>query len=382
MPPEIALEKAHPSMPVVPVANPGVRFWKQGRVLRDTVQRVMLSGRYVLGPEVEAFEEEFARYVGTDHAVGVGSGTDAITIALRALGVSTGDEVVTVSHSAVATAAAIELAGALPVFVDIDPASGCMDPERLEEAIGPHTRAIVVVHMYGQPADMERIVEIADRRGVPVVEDCAQAHGARIGDQHVGSFGALGAFSFYPTKNLGAMGDGGAVVTRSHELADRVRRLRQYGWHPRGVSREGGMNSRLDELQAAILRVGLTTLDEDVARRRDIACEYDAVLAGTDVAMPPRVDGTEHAMHLYVVSCEEPDALAEGLRNMGIMTAKHYPRAIHQQPAYAARAHRPHPLDKTEAFYGRHLTLPMFPELTSAQVSRVCRALSRVTQGG
>ena len=382
MPPDVARKEERPALAMVPVANPGVRFWKQGRVLRDTVQRVMLSGRYVLGPEVEAFEEEFARYVGVDHAVGVASGTDAVTIALRAGGVSTGDEVITVSHSAVATAAAIELAGGVPIFVDIDPASGCMDPDALADAVTSHTQAIVVVHTYGQPADMEAICRVAERHDLFVVEDCAQAHGARIGGRHVGSFGHIGAFSFYPTKNLGAMGDGGAVVTRDSGLADRVRRIRQYGWQPRGVAQESGMNSRLDELQAAILRIGLTTLEDDVQRRREIAGAYDAALAGTDVASPTRIENTDHAMHLYVVQTSEPDALASALSAHGVQTAKHYPRAIHQQPAYAAATHRPRELPHTENLYRRILTIPLYPELTSAQVSRVCRALTAAAKGG
>ncbi len=364
--------------PMVPVANPGVRFWKQGRILRDTVQRVMLSGRYILGPEVDAFEEEFAAYVGADDAVGVGSGTDALTLALRALGVSVGDEVITVSHSAVATAAAIELAGGLPVFVDIEPVSRCMDPNELAQAIGSHTRAIVVVHMYGQPADMAAIMKIARRHRIPVVEDCAQAHGARIDGQHVGTFGDAGAFSFYPTKNLGAMGDAGAVVTSRADLAETMRRVRQYGWQPRGVSQESGMNTRLDELQAAILRVGLTTLDDDIAQRRRIATAYDDALQDSDVAAPARIMGCDHVMHLYVVECDEPDAVADSLKRRGVQTAKHYPRAIHQQPAYASSVHRPRPLPHTETLYRRLLSLPMFPELTSQEVGRVCRALREI----
>lgn len=383
MPREATCKTRRRAAPTVPLANPGARFWRQGKALRAAMDRVVASGYYVLGPEVEAFEEELAEWVGADHAVGVANGTDAITVALRALGVGPGDEVVTVSHTAVPTVAAIELTGATPVLVDIERTSLGMSPSALEAAIGPRTAAVVVVHMYGHPAPIRAIAAICEQHHLALVEDCAQAHGARVDGQHVGTFGDAGTFSFYPTKNLGAMGDGGAVFTSSVGVAERVRRLRQYGWAPRGVSQEPGMNTRLDELQAAILRVGLASLDEDVARRRAIAARYGEELALHDgVAAPSCAAGCAHAYHLYVVRHPEPDALGAALGRRGIATGRHYPQAVHQQPAYAGRLRCPDGLRETEQLYREHLSLPMFPELSDAQVDRVVAALRRSLAGG
>ena len=355
------------------------------------VARVLASGWYILGQEVTAFEQEFAAYLAGKRqtapssedpaqsqigCVGVNSGTDALHLALWACGVAPGDEVITVSHTAVATAAAIRLAGALPVFVDVDPVSYTLDPTALEEAITPKTKAIIPVHLYGHPADMTPILQVARRHGLRVVEDCAQAHGACYRGQVVGTLGDLGCFSFYPTKNLGALGDGGAIIGPDGPLLDQVRRLREYGWTPqaRYVSHEEGMNSRLDELQAAILRVKLRYLDAWNARRREIAGQYASDLPGA-VAKPVELAGCTHVYHLYVVRLAQRDELRKQLQAAGVGTAIHYPAPIHQQPAYRQFAGR-HRLPHTERLAQEIVSLPMHPHLTDHDVARVTSAVT------
>ena len=337
--------------------------------------RVLAGGWYILGPEVSAFEAEFAAYLGAGHAVGVASGTDAVLLALRALGVGPGDEVITVAHTAVATVAAIALAGATPCFVDIDTATYTLDPGRLEAAITPRTRAIVPVHLYGAPADMQPILAIAQAHGLLVIEDCAQAHGATTDGRRAGTLGDAAAFSFYPTKNLGALGDGGAVVTKRPEVAERLRLLRQYGWRERYVSDIEGYNSRLDELQAAILRVRLRHLDAENAARRRLAAQYDAALADLPLALPAAWPEEGAVYHLYVVAADERDALAAYLAAQGIGTGVHYPVPIHCQPAYAHFGYGPGSLPATEAAAARVLSLPMYPDLPAAAVDQVAAAI-------
>jgi len=358
----------------VPVADPRAGFLAREVEIRAAIDGVLTGGRYILGDNVAAFESEFAAFVGTEHCVTVASGTDAITLALRAVGLEPGDEVITVSHSAVATVAAIELAGGVPVFADIDPVSRCMSPGSFESRITERTKAVVPVHIYGQPADMTRITEIARKHGLSIVEDCAQAHGARIGDAFVGTFGDAAAFSFYPTKNLGALGDGGAVTTRSDAVAGAVKLLREYGWRERYVSSIAGTNSRLDEIQSAVLRVNLRALAQKLDRRREIAAEYSRS-APLGIDTPASVAETTHAMHLYVVECDQREDLRAHLRVAGIATAIHYPLAIHAQPAYSERLRGADDLPHTEALYSRIVTLPLFPEMTDEQVGRVCHAL-------
>lgn len=363
------------SNPVVQVANPKAQYEAHAAEIKAAIERVLESGWYILGTEVKQFEAEFAAFLGLPHAIGVANGTDALVLALKAVGVEPGDEVLTVSHSAVATVAAIELAGAVPVFVDIDPVRRCMDPEAIAPLVTPRTKAIVPVHVYGQPADMERLMEVARASGLKVVEDCAQAHGARIGDRTVGTFGDAAAFSFYPTKNLGAIGDGGGVATADPGVAERVRWLREYGWKERYVSFLAGGNSRLDELQAAILRVKLPHLARDNSRRRAIAERYTAALPA-GVKGPAQVPGTTPVVHLYVVETDDRTALQAHLKSQGIATAFHYPQAIHQQPAYQGRIRGGDRLPNTEALYRRLLSLPMYPELSDDEVQRVCAALA------
>jgi dTDP-4-amino-4,6-dideoxygalactose transaminase len=365
-----------PSPPrTILVADPGADARSERELLLDAMDRVLCSGHYILGPEVQSFEQEWAEYLGVSHCVGVASGTDALAVALKATGVQVGEEVITVSHTAVATVVAIEAIGAIPVLVDIDPRSRCMDPALLEAAITSRTRAIVPVHMYGQPAAMKEILCVARQFRCWVVEDCAQAHGAAIGELKVGTFGDAAAFSFYPTKNLGAIGDAGAVVCQDATINTRLRALRQYGWHERYVSDHVGTNSRLDELQAAILRVKLKHLDHQNGRRRTIAERYRNALASSGVVAPSVIHDTTHAMHLFVVESTARDRLAEFLSKAGIATAIHYPLPVHEQPAYAGRLRGADRLPVTEALYRRLLTIPCHPGLTDDQIDTICERL-------
>ena len=339
------------------------------------VRRVLESGWYILGREVEAFEEAFARFCETNHAVGVASGTDALSLALRACGIGPGDEVITVSHTAVATVAAIEMCGAAPVLVDIDPATFTMDPARIGGAVTRRTRAIVPVHLYGQPCDMDAILDAARRHDLRVVEDCAQAHGARWRGRRVGSMGDAGCFSFYPTKNLGALGDGGAIVTSNEEIARKCRLLREYGWAERYVSQCAGVNSRLDEMQAAILNVKLEGLETANERRRQIASFYDAALSGYGLTTPHVAEGAYHVFHLYVVRSTTRDALLATLRRAGIGALVHYPVPIHLQPAYAGRLRGSDDLPEAERAAREVLSLPLYPEMTDDDLRAVPSAV-------
>jgi len=367
----------------IPQNDPKAAYLAQREAIEAAVARVLESGWYILGEEVAGFEREFAAWLGLADAVGVANGTDALVLALRACGVGTGDTVATVSHTAVATVAAIEIVGARPLLLDIDARSCTMDAGALEAALasppaGP-VRAIVPVHLYGHPADLSAIVPLAERHGAALIEDCAQAHGATWEGRRVGGFGDAACFSFYPTKNLGALGDGGMVATRRPEIAERLRMLREYGWRARYVSDIAGMNSRLDELQAAILRVKLTRLDADNARRRAIAAAYDAALAGTGLLAPTRDPRAEHVFHQYVVRAEARDALRDRLKEAGIGTNIHYPVPVHLQPAYAGRvALGPGGLPETERAAREVLSLPMYPQLADAQVAEVAAAIRRL----
>ena len=335
--------------------------------------RVIASGWYVLGPEVRAFEAAFAAACGVSDGIGVANGTEALQLALAALGVSAGDEVITVANASVYQTIATLALGARPVYVDVDPATLTMDPAALAAAFTPRTRAVIAVHLYGQMADMDAILAVARRHGVPVVEDAAQAHAARWHDRPAGSHGVCGCFSFYPTKNLGALGDGGAVVTDDAQLAARLRRLRQYGWERKYETRDAnGMNSRLDELQAAVLHAKLPYLTAWTERRRTIAARYTAALADTGLMVPTARPAAYHAYHLYVVRHPRRDALMTALRQAGIGCEIHYPAPAYAQPVYRrlAPAHAPHTDDAARQV----LSLPLFPELTDDEVAAVIAA--------
>ena len=366
---------------IVPQNDLKANYLAHQREIDEAVRQTLDSGWYILGKQVAAFEQEFAAYLGAAHCVGVANGTDALTLALRACGVGAGDAVITVSHTAVATVAAIELAGAVPLLVDIDPVTFTISPQAVEDAVksyqgGAKLKAIIAVHLYGHPAEMAAIADLARRFELLVVEDCAQAHGARIGIQKVGTYGDIAAFSFYPTKNLGALGDGGAVVTNDAGLAEQVRLLREYGWRERYVSEMAGMNSRLDELQAAILRVKLKRLDEENERRREIAQVYDEQLAAASLRLPIGRGNISHVYHQYVLRTGERDPLKERLKEQGIGTLIHYPAPVHLQPAYRNRIlSGSGGLPQTERAAREVLSLPMFPQLTGEQVQRVCQTM-------
>ncbi len=338
--------------------------------------RVLESGRFLFGEELEQFESAFAAWCGVRHAVGVANGTDAITIALQAVGVGPGDEVITVANTCVPTVAGIENAGAVPVLVDAEPKTRTIDVSLVEAAITPRTRALLPVHLYGQCADLDALAAIARSHGLALVEDCAQAHGAELGGRRAGSIGDAAAFSFYPTKNLGALGDGGAVVTNDARVAEQARLLRNYGERERFEHVLHGRNSRLDALQAAFLSAKLPHLEAWTERRRSIAARYTAALAGTTVTPPAEGPGRRHVYHLYVVETADRDAFRAALAADGVETAVHYPRPVHLQPAYRALgAGRALPV--SERLAAQVVSLPLYPELTDAEVDAVCAALTR-----
>ena len=356
-------------------ANPRAQYLAHKGEIDEAMRRVVDRGQYILGEEVQAFEREFAAYSGVSHAVGVGSGTEALHLALVACDIGRGSEVITVAHTAVATVAAIELAGATPVLVDIEPDHYTLDPALLRSAITPRTKAIIPVHLYGQPADLDPIVSLARSHGIRVIEDCAQAHGAMYAGARVGTKGDLGCFSFYPTKNLGALGDGGIVVTDDAELARKMRLLREYGWAERYVSHVCGWNSRLDEIQAAILRVKLRYLDEDNRARARLAGDYAAGLADAGLVLPGARPRATHVYHMYVVRSRFRDALQSFLRSRGIAALVHYPVPIHVQPAYEGRLRGHDRLPETERAAREVLSLPMYPQLSDADLSCVVKAV-------
>lgn len=337
--------------------------------IEAAIARVLTAGQLILGEEVERFETAFAAACGARHAVGVASGTDAITIALQAVGIGPGDEVITVANTCVPTIVGIEQAGAVPVLVDPDSTTFTIDPERAEQAITPRTRALVPVHLYGQMADMRALVELCESRGLALVEDCAQAHGARFHGAPAGSFGHAASFSFYPTKNLGALGDGGAVVSSDEQVATRARMLRTYGEQKRFVHVIRGRNSRLDALQAAVLAAKLPRLESRNERRRALARRYSEAFAETDLVLPTEASGRYHVYHLYVVRSADRDGFRGRLEGRGVQTAVHYPLPVHLQPAYRDLGRRDASLSVAEALATEIVSLPLYPELTDEEVS-------------
>jgi len=360
-------------------SNPKAQYLAYRTEIDQAISRVLEGGWYILGNETRDFEGEFASYIGVWHAVGVGSGTEALHLALSACGIGAGDEVITVSHTAVATVAAVELCGAIPVLVDVEPDYFTLDPKDLEGAVTTRTKAIIPVHLYGQAADLDPILVIALRHGLRVIEDCAQSHGALYKGRRVGSFGDMACFSFYPTKNLGAIGDGGMVVTNDHDLAERARMLREYGWSERYVSLKPGWNTRLDEIQAAVLRVKLRHLDEDNQARSRIAAEYARLLEHAGVGLPVIRPECSHVYHLYVIRSGERDALLQHLKERGVVAGVHYPVPVHLQPAYQGRLRLNLPLAVSEKAALEVLSLPMYPQLTDNEIQTVCDAVLSFT---
>ena len=369
---------------MIPLCNVAWQYEQLKDQIDHAVQEVLAAGRYILGPNVKAFESEICDYLGCDYAVGVNSGTDALHLALRGLGVGPGDEVITTPFSFVATTEAILMVGATPVFVDIDPRTCNLDPHRIGEAITPRTKAILPVHLYGLPCEMDAVLATARRHSLFVVEDCAQAIGAEYHGKRVGVLGDAGCFSFFPSKNLGCCGDGGMLVTGSQALYERVEMLRRHGGRVKYRHTEQGLNSRLDELQAAILRVKLPQLDAWNQLRRDAAALYDSQLGDHPaIDTPSRSLADTRAemrpvFHQYTIQADSRDALKQSLREAGIQSFAYYPIPLHLQEVHAdlgyARGDFPH----AERLAERCLSLPMFPGLTASQQSEVCEALRRL----
>jgi hypothetical protein len=370
----------------IPQTDPRAGYLAQHTEIDAAIRRVLEGGQYILGPEAAGFERAFEEWLGVGQAIGTGSGTDAIELALRACGIGAGDLVFTVSHTAVATVAAIERAGAVPVLVDIEPGSFTMDPAALEAALHrpPPGRpaAILPVHLYGEAADLAPLLEIARTRGLRVIEDCAQSHGALYRGRMAGSFGDFACFSFYPTKNLGALGDAGMVTTGDPALAAAAREIREYGWRERYVSAVSGINTRLDPIQAAILNVKLPQLAADNARRQAIGARYDDALADLPLKLPCQHADRTHVFHQYVVRTPERDQLREHLRAVRVGTGIHYPVPVHMQPAYRNIAVGPTGLGETETTCREILSLPMYPQLSDAATDRVAAAMREYFRAG
>jgi aminotransferase EvaB len=339
------------------------------------VDHVLRSGRLILGDSVRAFERELAAYCGVSYGVGVNSGTDALVLALRALDVRPGDEVITTSNTAIPTVSAIVTAGATPRFVDIDPATYLMDISRLEAAVTPRTRCLMPVHLFGQCADMDAVQAVADRHRLAVIEDCAQSTGAEQHGRRAGAMSLMAGFSFYPTKILGAYGDGGMVLTQDEALAARLRRLRVYGTERIYYAEEHGYNSRLDELHAEILRRRLQRIERYIERRHDLARRYDEQLRGSDLILPVALSGNRHVYHLYVVRHPDRDAIIAALAERGISVGIHYPWPIHTMRAYRQYGDGEGSLPATEQAAREIFSLPMYPSLTNADQDQVCDAL-------
>jgi dTDP-4-amino-4,6-dideoxygalactose transaminase len=360
-------------MKLLSVANPHAQYLAHKQEIDHAIQTVLEGGRYVLGECVEIFEREFAAYLDVEHVVALNSGTDALVIALRILGSDDRNEVIVPSMTASPTVAAIMAAGCIPRFADVDPTTHTINPGHARRLIGPRTRAIIAVHLYGCPADLASLRSLCDEHSVALVEDCAQSCGARYGERTTGTLGDIGCFSFFPTKNLGALGDGGALATRNPVHAGNAARMRQYGWDAQRNCQSFGINSRLDEIQAAILRVKLQYLDRDNQYRSELANTYRTSLEGLPLEVPGIPEGAQHAFHLFVILVNDRDRLIDALAKQGIVCAVHYRTPTHRMPAFSQYASEDLPM--SDMLAKRALSLPMYPELEMADVQRTCKAL-------
>jgi dTDP-4-amino-4,6-dideoxygalactose transaminase len=366
---------------MIPLIDLAAEYRELKTEIDAAIARVFESSQFILGPETEAFEEEFAKYCGVEHAIGVNSGTSALHLALLAAGIGPGDEVITVPFTFFATVATIGYAGATPVYVDIEPSGTFnMDVTQIEAAITERTRAILPVHLYGQPADMDPIMEIARRHKLVVIEDVAQAHGAEYHGRRTGSIGDMGCFSFYPTKNLGAAGEGGLVTTNNPEYAKTIRSLRSWGEERRYYPVLKGYNYRLPGLQAAILRVKLTRLEQWTEARRKLAAEYDILLEDAGVLGPAVIPDVRHVYCLYTIRASARDELQQGLEGAGIKTAVHYPVPIHLMPAYTDERYKAGNFPIAEAAARAVLSLPLYPHMNSGQVRQVAHEVDRLSR--
>ncbi len=357
---------------MIPFINLKEEYRLIGKELNPKIHSILENGFFVLGEEVRNFEEEFSKYMGSKYAVSVNSGSDALFLAIKSLGIGIKDEIITVSHTYISSVDAIVRNGAKPVFVDIDPETYCIDTSRIEEKITENTKAILPVHLYGHPADMDPLQEVALKHDLFIIEDACQAHAAEYNGMKVGNLGNLGCFSFYPTKNLGAYGDGGMIVTDDAELSELLKQFRNYGQSKKYYHDFQGYNSRLDELQASVLRVKLKHLDDWNKKRRKIAEIYNAHLKDLDLILPVEKEGSKHVFHLYVIRCKNRDSLKEELLKKGIQTQIHYPIPIHKQKAYQNSIVE---LPVTEKVCNEILSLPMNPFLKEDEVIYICEMM-------
>jgi dTDP-4-amino-4,6-dideoxygalactose transaminase len=365
---------------MIPFLDLGAQYRELKTEIDAAIARVFESSQFILGPETEAFEEEFAAYLDVEYTIAVNSGTSALHLALLCAGIGPGDEVITVPFTFFATVAAIEYVGASPVYIDIDPRTFNIDVEQIEAAITERTRAILPVHLYGQPADIDPLLDIARRHKLIVIEDVAQAHGAEYRGRRTGGIGDLGCFSFYPTKNLGAAGEGGLVTTNNPEYARKIRMLRNWGEEHRYYPVLKGYNYRLPALQAAILRLKLKRLEAWTEARRALAAEYDRLLEGTDVVRPDSIADVRHVYCLYTIQSRGRDELQNGLKEAGIQTAVHYPLPIHLMPAYSNARYKAGDFPAAEACAQQVLSLPLYPHMTKAQVAQVAYAIAELSR--
>ena len=358
-------------------SSPKEQFVTQKKEILNAINRVLRSDKYILGDEVKNFEKEFAKYVGTNFCIGVNSGTDAIILALKSLDIKVGDEVITTSHTAVATVAAICAVGATPIFVDIEPNYFTINTFGLEKLVNKKTKAIIAVHLYGHPCDMDNLLLISRKFGVKLIEDCSQAHGAKWNDSNLGTFGIISCFSFYPTKNLGAIGDGGALLTNDEKIAKRILSLRQYGWNEKKMALEIGSVSRLDELQAAILRVKLKHLLKSNKKRRIIADMYLSYITNPKIILPKEHPKSYHVYHLFVIRTARRSALIKKFNEAGIFPGIHYSTPVHQHPAYNKfEKNSKRNLPITNMIVNEIVSLPIYPELSFSKIKKVIKIIN------
>jgi dTDP-4-amino-4,6-dideoxygalactose transaminase len=358
-------------------SNPKAQYLAYKDEIDSAIKAALSKGQLILGENVYAFEKEFSEYIGSKYCIGVGNGTDALFLAMHAMGLGPGDEVIAPSHTATATIAAISMTGATPILVDVDPIYHTIDPFSVSQSITSKTKAVIVVHMYGQAADMDEIVSITRQNNLRLIEDCAQAPGATHKNRQVGNIGDVGCFSFYPTKNLGALGDAGAIVTSNQLLANKISMLREYGWDKKRISQYSGFNSRLDEIQAAVLRVKLKYLEKDNAKRIVLAKNYGEELNQLPLDSIPLRKQCKHIYHLYVIGVDQRDTLVTNLKSIGIIAGIHYPVPVHLMPAYKKSTKAGLSLDNTENISKRVLSLPIYPELTESDQNQVINNLKK-----
>lgn len=367
-----------PAVTAVPFLDLGTAFKQFENEWLESIRTSGAKGSFILGPQVAEFEKEFAAYVGVKHAIGVANGTDSLYLSLRALGIGPGDEVITTPWTFFASAESVSMVGATPVFADIRPDSFCLDPESVAKCLTPKTRAILPVHIFGHAADMDAIMQIARDRKLAVIEDCAQSFGARSGGRVTGSIGDAGSFSFYPTKVLGGYGDGGMITTNRDDLNEHIRRLRNHGAVKPFIHTEIGMNSRLDEIQAAVLRLKLRTIDKDIAGRRAVASEYTKQFTGSPVETPVALKPDAHSYNLFTVRVPKRDALRDALTAAQIGTSLCYPQGLHLQEVYRHLGYQPGSLPVCEQACGEVLSLPIYPGMPATHIARVCEVVLQV----